>query len=219
MNGALAGLIMLVIGDSHIASVGHFDNPLHDGLVGQGAVVHSFGVCSSTPSEWITPTQIVCGRGERHNTGPAKLSTDAKLRGWALPELIAQYHPNVVVIELGDTMAGYGVTPDLPRAWISDQVNLLLQPIRADKVGCIWIGPPWGAEGEAYKKTYARVKALSAYLAQIVAPCHYIDSLAFSRPGEWPTIDGVHLTPAGDRLWAGNIVRSIDQIAPTLSRR
>ena len=108
MKAALAGLVMLIIGDSHIASQERFNNPLHDELVNQGAAVHTFGVCNSSPDDWIVPAAIVCGRGERHNAGPAILRYQHSLRGWALPELIVRYNPNLVVIELGDTMAGYG---------------------------------------------------------------------------------------------------------------
>lgn len=218
MSGALAGLVILVIGDSHIASVGHFNNLLHEGLVAQGATVNTFGVCSSLPDDWITPNQIVCGRGERHNTGPAQLGSSNTLHGWSLPALIADYKPNLVVVEMGDTLAGYGAAPELPRDFIARQVGDLLQPIKADKVGCIWIGPPWGTEGGAYKKTFARVKALSDYLAQIVAPCRYVNSLLSSRPGEWPTLDGVHLTASSTRLWDDYIIHAIDDIEAASAR-
>ena len=218
MNAALAGLSILLIGDSHIASLGGFNNPLHEGLVSQGASVDSFGVCSSLPDDWINPAQLICGRGERHNASPPQMGSGANLNGWALPALIARYKPNVVVVEMGDTLAGYGAAADLPRDFITKQVNDLLQPIKAAKVGCIWIGPPWGTEGGQYKKTFARVKAVSDLLAQIVAPCRYIDSLQSSKPGEWPTIDGVHLTTGSTKLWDAYLIRSIDDIASTLPR-
>jgi hypothetical protein len=83
-------------------------------------------------------------------------------------------------------------------------------------VSCIWIGPPWGNENGPYKKSFARVKELSDYLSQIVAPCRYINSLAFSQPGEWPTRDGVHLTANSMRLWDDKVIGAIDQLATTL---
>jgi hypothetical protein len=212
VNGALAGLVILVIGDSHIAATGHFNNLLHEGLVAQGATVNTFGVCNSTPEDWITPNQLVCGRGERHDSGPAQMSDGQTLRGWSLAALIASYKPNLVVLEFGDTLAGYGAAPELPRDFIAKQVGDLLQPIKANKLGCIWIGPTWGTEGGAYKKTFTRVKAVSDLLAQIVAPCHYVNSLLSSRPGEWSTVDGVHLTASSTRLWDDFIIRSIDEI-------
>jgi hypothetical protein len=213
MNMALAGLTMLVIGDSHIAAIGYFNNQLHNELVAQGAAVHTFGVCDSAPVDWVIPGPIVCGRGERHNLSPATIGYGNSARGWALASLIAKYNPNIVVIELGDNMAGYGVTPNLPRDVIASQVHDLLRPVAARNLPCIWIGPPWGTEGGPYKKTNARVRELSDYLSQIVSPCHYIDSLAFAQPGQWSTQDGVHLTNHSTDAWDNDIVNSLDQIA------
>jgi lysophospholipase L1-like esterase len=218
MSGVLAGLAILVIGDSHIAAQGQFNNLLHEQLVEQGAEVNTFGVCSSLPDDWLQPSETPCGRGERHDNGPAQMSKTGSVQGWLLPALIAQYKPNLVVVEIGDTLAGYGAAPDLPKASIAKQVDDLLQPIRANKISCIWIGPPWGTEGGAYKKTFTRVKALSDYLSQIVSPCHYVDSLEASAPGAWPTVDGVHFTPSGTRLWDSYIISSIDKIARELPR-
>jgi lysophospholipase L1-like esterase len=218
MSGALAGLAILVIGDSHVAAFGQFNNLLHEALVDQGAEVNTFGVCSSLPDDWLKPSETACGRGERHGNGPAEMSKGSSAQGWLLPSLIARYKPNLVVIEMGDTLGGYGTMPELPKDFIAKQVNDLLQPVRADKIGCIWIGPPWGTEGGAYKKTFTRVKALSDYLSQIVQPCHYVDSLLASSPGAWPTIDGVHFTASGTRQWDNYIISSIDKIAPELPR-
>lgn len=218
MSMALAGLVMLIIGDSHIAGTWAFNDALVNLLVGQGAQVHAFGVCGSSPANWINPALNPCGRGERHNGEPAKIEADPRLRGWTLPDLIGRYSPNLVVIEFGDTLAGYGVMPTLPRQLIQEQVHDLLISVKARNLPCIWIGPPWGSEGGPYKKTYARVKEVSDYLSQIVAPCHYIDSLEFSKPGQWPTRDGIHLTPPGTEIWDKYIVSSIDQIAQGLPR-
>jgi lysophospholipase L1-like esterase len=218
MNMGLAGLVVLVIGDSHVAGFGGFNNALHEGLVAQGANVHTFGVCGSVPSDWVMPQQGICGRGERHDNEPVQV-TKGNTIGWSLPALMSHYNPNLVVVELGENLGKYGVSPELPRDWINSEVNQLLQPIRASKLPCIWVGPPWGSENGPWKKTFARVKELSDYLSQIVAPCQYVDSLTFSRPGEWPTLDGVHLTPASARIWDGAVIRSIDQITATLPRR
>lgn len=217
MDLALAGLVMLVIGDSHMTGFWGFNDPLHDGLVNQGAVVHSFGACGSNPSDWFTSKPNLCGLGERHNLETARITMDNKAHGWMLPGLIAQYKPNVIVVELGDNLAMYR-EPILPRDMIANEVAMMLQPIRTNKLACIWIGPPWGKQNVTYEKTNARVKELSDYLSQIVAPCQYISSLALSSPGEWPTRDGVHLTPSSTRLWDEKLITAIDKIAPTLPR-
>ena len=81
------------------------------------------------------------------------------------------------------------------------------------------IGPPWGTEGGTSKKTFARVKELSNYLSTLVAPCRYIDSLDFSKPGEWPTYDGEHLTVDSYKIWGGDIAGEVEKFAATLHRQ
>ena len=108
-------------------------------------------------------------------------------------------------------MAGYG-QPTLPQSWIYGKVRALTTAIKAQNVACIWVGPPWGSEGSSYMKTYTRVKEMSEFLSKAVAPCTYIDSTAFSRQGEWPTIDGQHLTASGFRAWGKDIADSIARI-------
>ncbi len=218
MNAALAGLVVLVIGDSHIASIGFFNNTLHDALMAQGAQVHSYGVCSSLAEDWLKPLSISCGGGERHNNQPAHLVDRSGSQPWAISNLIAQHHPDIVIVELGDTMAGYPSTPSLPRDTIVSEVKYLTAAISARNVPCIWVGPPWGTEGGALKKTFTRVKELSEVLARTVSPCRYVDSLTLSRPGEWATKDGVHLTVSSYSTWATKVADSIVRMAPEVRK-
>jgi hypothetical protein len=218
MKSALAGLAILLIGDSHIASKYFFNDALHNGLVAQGAIVDSYGVCGSGPRDWVWRSMLPCGRGERHRDAPAQIDRNDWVRAWSLETLIARHHPDLLVVEFGDNMAGYGVAPDLPRTLIRDEVDDLTRVIAASKIFCVWIGPPWGAEGGKWKKTFARVAKLSDYLSRIVGPCRYINSLVFSKPGEWPTIDGVHLTADGYRRWGNRLVNSIVKMAPAVHK-
>jgi hypothetical protein len=64
-----------------------------------------------------------------------------------------------------------------------------------------------------WKKSNARVRELSDYLSQLVSPCRYVDSLAFSRPGEWPTLDGLHLTPEAERNWGADVAGAVIRMA------
>lgn len=218
MNLALAGLVILMIGDSHLAAKDFLLASLHPALVEAGASVHSFGVCGSSPQDWIKKTTLPCGRGQRHNMEDAIIDKPGAAEVWSLDALLQRYHPNLLVIELGDNMAGYGVLPELPREWIVQQVQELLIPVEAGHTPCVWVGPPWGTEGGPSKKTFARVKELSDYLSTVVAPCHYIDSLKFSKPGEWPTYDGEHLTPESYQIWGQDIAREIVNYAANLPR-
>jgi hypothetical protein len=205
IQSALAGLVVLIIGDSHIAAKDFLLGSLQDDLVNQGAIVHSYGVCGSQPIDWLKQTELPCGRGERHNLADPVIDKSPKVKTWSLEKLIDEHRPNLLIVELGDNMGGYGVAPELPRDWIAQEVPQMLKPIEAHHLPCVWVGPPWGSEGGTSNKTFARVQDLSSYLSQIVYPCRYVDSLRFSRPGQWATFDGEHLTPDSYRIWGADI--------------
>ena len=207
MNGALAGLVILVLGDSHMAGREYLLTALHNQLQAQGAVVHSYGMCGAAAGDWLYPTTVSCGHGEHHGTSPPLFDTTT-MRTWNINNLIQENHPNLVIVESADAMAAYGNT-DFPRAWIYDQVHALTSRIHSYNIPCVWVGPIWGNEGPPYRKTVTRVKEMSDFLAQSVSPCSYIDSTAFARPGEWPTTDGQHLTPTGYRAWGQDITQAV----------
>jgi len=101
MSGALAGLVILVIGDSHMVYMG---SPLHEALEQQDAAVNTYGMCGSMATDWLSRTTTQCTT-ERHSNGPA-IHKNTTSQGWVLPDLLAKNHPNLVVVELGDNMAG-----------------------------------------------------------------------------------------------------------------
>jgi hypothetical protein len=218
MDALLAGLAVLIIGDSHMVTRDYLITTLHDDLLAQGAKVDSYGMCGANAGDWVYPTTISCGRAERHGASTPEISRKAGTPTYSIDALIAKHHPNLVVIEMGDTMAGYG-QHDLPQGWIYQQVHALTGRIAAQNVPCVWVGPPWGSEGSTYHKTFARVKEMSEFLSTAVAPCWFIDSTQFSKEGEWPTIDGQHLTAAGYKAWGADITASLDQMASHLERR
>ena len=67
---AIAGLTMLVLGESHMSFPDSLLNPLQDNLTKQGAVVHSIGACGAGAADWVVPKKVECG-GERTPTGKA----------------------------------------------------------------------------------------------------------------------------------------------------
>jgi lysophospholipase L1-like esterase len=204
MSAALAGLAILIIGDSHMV---YMATSLHDALEQEGAIVNTYAMCGTMPADWLTRTTSQCS-AERHDKGPVIQKNQAS-QSWLLSDLITKDHPNLIVVQLGDNMAGYGTLPELPRSFIADQVNQFLGPIKTRNVPCIWIGPPWGNDTSAYHKTNERTQELSKFLAQSVAPCSYVDPLTMARPGEWPTLDGEHLTQPSYRQWGAAIARAI----------
>jgi hypothetical protein len=218
MNALLAGLAILVIGDSHMVTRDYLITTLHDDLLAQGATVDTYGMCGANAADWVYPATVSCGRAERHGKEGPKIDRDASIPTYTIDSLIAKSHPNLVVIEMGDTMAGYG-QHDFPQAWIYQQVHALTGRIAAQNIPCVWVGPPWGSEGSTFHKTFDRVKEMSTFLSTAVAPCRFIDSTQFSQPGQWPTIDGQHLTNAGYRAWGEDITRSLDQVVPQVAKR
>src|SRR5215472_5987239 len=110
MNTALAGLVILMIGDSHMFSL---MSSLHDQLEDQGAAVHSYGMCGATAQDWLSRATLACGRGEHHEKEAPSIQFGKVLPTYLLPELIQKHHPNLIVVELGDVMEGYGsAAPD-----------------------------------------------------------------------------------------------------------
>lgn len=212
MDGALAGLVILAIGDSHLV---HMVMPFQEALEARGAAVNSYGMCGTMPEDWLAKATTQC-MAERHDKGPAIVKNTTQPT-WLLSDLIDRNHPNLIVVELGDNLGGYGTTPALPRDVIAEQVKEFLAPIKARHLPCIWIGPPFGADTQLYHKTDARVRELSQYLAQTVsASCSYVDTTAMAAPRQWATYDGVHLTPEAYHRWSVAIADAVVHLSGAL---
>jgi hypothetical protein len=119
MKSVLAGLAILVIGDSHMAEPDYLIATLHDALLAQGAAIDSYGLCASVASDWLQPTTVSCGRTERHNGQETVIDRSEGASAYSIDTLIARHHPDLVVVELGDTMAGYGLPAFLKPGSIS----------------------------------------------------------------------------------------------------
>jgi hypothetical protein len=110
-----------------------------------------------------------------------------------LPEMVKEYHPDLIVVINGDDMADYK-SPAIPKTWVWNQVSTLTAGIKDSGARCVWVGPAWGSERGTFGKTFDRVNKMSDYLAQIVSPCVYIDS---------------HFMPAGYQAWGDAIANEI----------
>jgi hypothetical protein len=211
MSLPLLGLTLLLIGDSHFASSGYLITTLHDDLTRQGAKVVTLGACGVAAGAWVVPRVVPCGTAKREFNSPIKIDRSPKAKSWSIDALIQQYHPNAVIVGLGDTMGGYS-QKEMPTDWIASQVSSLTARLTADNVPCLWLGPGWGTEGGPYFKTFARTRQLSDYLATVVSPCHYVDSTTLSKPGEWPTFDGQHYTAFGYQKWGEVLSQAITRV-------
>jgi hypothetical protein len=207
----LLGTAVLMIGDSHLSKPDYLIGPLHDELTRQGALVHSLSACGAVADDWLHSVKAPCG-AERVGKGAVTLlGRDASTR--SVKSLVATEKIQLVIVVMGDTMAGY--KSEFPRAWAWQQVTSLSHEIANTGAACIWIGPAWGSEGGQYGRTYARVKLMSDFLAANVAPCRYVDSLKLSKPGAWASNDGQHFTASGYLAWSQGIARAMAEL-PTM---
>lgn len=207
ITSVLAGLSILIIGDSHLTAPGYLISTLHDGLTRQGAIVHSIGVCGSNPGSWIKASPGDCGEGERKGEEkPVFKASGATTR--PIQDLINKEKPNLVVIVMGDTMAGYG-KGGFMKTWAWQNTTQLTKAISATQTACVWVGPAWGTEGGKYQKDFTRVKQVSSFLSSNVKPCDYVNSLELSKPGQWATVDGQHFTAAGYEQWGKALTQAI----------
>lgn len=210
MSLLLAGLTVLVIGDSHMSTKDYLITTLHDDLMQQGAKVYSYGACGTPSGDWMKVVKPECGTAFRLDAGPVRERKGEAAISKALPDLVKEHHPDLIVVVNGDTMAGYkNVT--LPKKWIWDQVRTLTDGIKSSGASCVWVGPAWGSEGGKYGKTFSRSQEMADYLADIVSPCIYINSLKMAKPGEWGTLagDGQHYTNEGYQSWGTAIANQI----------
>jgi lysophospholipase L1-like esterase len=218
MNMLLAGLTILVLGDSHMAGHDYLLSGLHDALEAQGAAVDTYGMCGASADSWLERTTVSCGRGERHGIGTPLTETGKQEYTWQINDLLAKHHPRLVIVEAGDAIGGY-TSPELPKAWIYGQAHALAARIAASGASCVWVGPVYGNVNSPYHKSDDRVRELSQFLSQSVAPCRYVDSLHFEPTPPWPTTDGQHLTVAGYKAWGQEITNSIVQMRGQLAAR
>lgn len=215
-SALLAGLTVLIIGDSHLASPNYLIDTLHDSLMQQGANVQTIGVCGSNPGDWLAPSPAgKCGGASRSGKMPLVLmGQNASTTG--IKTLIEKDKPNLVLVVMGDTLANY--KQNFSKAWAWQEVSKLTKEISSTKTSCAWVGPAWGTEGGKFGKTFARAQMVSTFLSTNVGPCTFIDSLAMSKPGAWATKDGQHFTDSGYRAWGSAITNSVLDL-PSMKNR
>lgn len=218
MAGLLSGLTILIIGASQFAHEGYLITTLHNDLMAQGATVVTYGACGTAPHAFLEPEPVHgCGTAVHIGNDPVVSTPLGKNPwSWRVTDLIHQYHPQLVLIGIADTMADYK-KPTMSELFIKSEVSNLVKTISAENVGCIWLGTSWGTEGGFMGKNFARVKYLSQVISENVMPCEYIDSLKLEKPGEWTTYDGQHHTPDGYVAWAKALVPVINQ-SPLVQR-
>jgi hypothetical protein len=205
MSLLLSGLTVLVLGDSHMTQ-DYLISTLHDDLMAQGARVYTYGACGSPAGDWMKKARPSCGSAFRLDKASIRNRVSEAGSTRPLPEMVKEYHPDLIVVVNGDDMAAYK-SAEIPKTWVWKEVSALTQGIKSSGTSCVWVGPAWGSEGGMFGKTFARAKQMSDYLADIVTPCVYISSLDMSKPGEWRTADGVHFMHEGYQAWGDAITK------------
>lgn len=218
IGSMLLGLSILIIGDSHLATPGYLDTTLQDRLIEQGAKVQSIGICGIQPAAWVTTTAGSCGGAQRDGKSPTKLLVGAAAHTTPIDKLVADIKPDLVLVVMGDTMAGYKQA-EFPATWAWQQTKRLTGALAKTGVSCAWVGPAWGQPGGKYGKNFERAKQVGGFLAENSAPCIYIDSLAMSTPGQWATIDGQHFTSAGYASWGTAIAQAVTALPIVATRK
>ncbi|WJJ94301.1 hypothetical protein [Neopusillimonas aromaticivorans] len=151
ITSVLAGLSILIIGDSHLTAPEYLVTTLHDGLARQGAVVHSIGVCGSTPADWLKATPGDCGASERKGADKPTFSANSATTR-PITGLLNEEKPDLVIVVMGDTIANYS-GGSFMKTWAWQNTTQLTKAIAASNTACVWVGPAWGTEGGKYKKT------------------------------------------------------------------
>ncbi|POF62338.1 hypothetical protein CFR73_07375 [Novacetimonas maltaceti] len=206
MSALLAGLTLLIIGDSHVTFKDSLLSVLPEEFSKQGAKVVTYGVCSSTAADWVVPNpNNGCGAAQRIGDEPIAAPNMKPASPPPVTGLIEKWHPNVVMVILGDTMASYGQNA-VSKDWLDEQVKTLTYAI--GKTSCIWVGPTWGQYSPRYGKTDQRATEMASLLKADVTPCVYIDGTQLMKQGSVNTIDGIHATPASYKEWGDAIVKA-----------
>ncbi len=65
MPSVLAGMTLLVLGESHMSLADHLMEPLHDNLTRQGAIVHSIGACGASAGDWLITKRSIAGPSKK----------------------------------------------------------------------------------------------------------------------------------------------------------
>jgi hypothetical protein len=208
MASLLMGLSLLILGDSHFGAQNYLLTTLQDELIHRGARVATYAACGSSPNVWLSVRVASCGTAQRLQSGPITQQVGANARTMPIDQLVARNKPNMIVVAMADTIAGY-TNPQMPRDYIEEQVAALTDKIRSLRIPCLWVGPSWGTEGGPYMKTFARVEELSRFMATVVSPCTYVDSTALAKPGAWATFDGQHYTVEGYKAYGAALAEAI----------
>lgn len=197
----LAGLSILILGDSHMSEPNRLSEPLYADMTAEGASVYIEAACGNNAAAYIEGGQATNCSVEATPTQKPVFKLVPKARpSDSIKTLLDKYHPNLVVVILGDAMGGYSNDDaSFPRSWIWDQSSTIAEEIKNSGASCIWVGPPYGQNKSIFPKTPPKVERLDSLLKNVVSPCYYVTSLMMAKSGEFETEDGAHFKKINGR--------------------
>lgn len=193
------GSKVLVIGDSHLNTA--FGTTLDRDLRSTGASVETFGSGASTPDWWVDGTATHEGSvsigpdGQISRTGGGVAKATPKLQ-----DLIQQYHPDTVVVELGQNIRGKDP------AEVKRQVQNLERVAQANGTHVVWVGsPPTGSDANDGGQSY---RQYNNFLRSVVGNgATFVDSGAIVP--RYQGNDGIHYADGPAAQWANGVFRAI----------
>jgi hypothetical protein len=171
VDAALAGLVILVIGDSQMKGL---ITGLHDQLEDAGAAVHSYLMCGATAQDWLIRSTVSCGRGEHHEKGPVVVSANQRLPTYELTDLMRKITPTS---SLSSWASGWSpITPGFARKFI--RLPARSRQITSPASGSVRSG------GKTSLRTPRRMPGSERYLNCCRGPSHLAPlSIAPPSPG------------------------------------
>jgi lysophospholipase L1-like esterase len=195
-GGIGPGNNVLVIGDSH--TTGGYGEELDRQLRGTGAQVETFSSGGSTPDWWLDGTPTTAGSvsigpdGREVRSGAGQAHATPRIQ-----DLIAKYHPDTIVINMGQNLRGKSP------AEVQRQVQELEQAAKAGGARIVWVGSPPTANDAA--DGGQQYHAYNSFLRNIATAggARFIDSSQLVS--RYQGSDGIHYDPAAGAAWADRV--------------
>lgn len=188
---------VLVIGDSYLNTA--FGSQLDQDLRSTGAQVELVGSGDATAGSFLNGTATDAGLTTIGPDGQSSYQQDANTP--TLQSLINKYHPNTVIVELGENIRNQ------PPAQAEQQIQQLEATAKQDGTRLIWVsGPPTqkdvqsdGTFTDDYNRTFGDFQN---FLQNAVGPDAAFINSADVAPSLQYDSTGVHLTPQASTEWA-----------------
>lgn len=210
---------VLMIGDS--LSVASFGETLEQHLerrYGRENVAF-FASCGSSPENWLSGEPVFYTKcGYRQRTPTSDIYRDfhngkppSPVRTPKLENLLANYKPTIVIVQLGTNWMDRSLSDDKIRS-ILDQ---FMSTARRGGRRIVWITPP---DSSRFSKTQGRIQRLISQAKRSGVSLISSRRLTQYVPGKTGG-DGVHYNRESGEAWARKVIAEYDEMFPRVSRK